>query len=389
MFSVYVAATDPLRKDIGEAVKSMKNVLLNATSSDIKEAYRECLSDNPGVLIVQADLLDQWDEAPTVLSEVTFPIVMLANPGDATAAKRAIAMGVQEFFDEGNWQEEMLPVLQKVAQPFVGPSRKQGRVILIFSPKGGVGKSTIALNLALSLGDHVRRPAALLDLDVQFGDVETMVGQSEAAMTLYDLVGGEDVNLSQLQDTLISVDPKLDVLLAPKSPEQAEDIDVAHLIEVLTHLRETYPYVVIDTAPGYNDINVAAMDFCDVIYMVITPDVVTLRTAGQALKVFLDGFHYSPKKIKLLLNRGGTKTGVDRRDIGDMLQTTVGIELPSDGSWPMRAANEGIPLVRFNEKSEFTQAIQDMAKQIVDQEHGGAPRRRPAGQSFFAKFRKK
>lgn len=365
MFTVYVASHDQLRTELTVAVKNIPGVILNGSSADLRESLEECAAEAPGVLLVDDTLLAQNVGLFEKLAAVPYPVVVLAPSADAAAARRALAIRAKDFISLDSWAEDLGPILSRVAVPIQGETRQDGRVLVVFSSKGGVGKTTLSVNLAIALAKASRQPVVIMDLDIQFGDVAPMVGDAPL-VTLFDLVKGTAaVDADMLKRAVKRVANNVYILAAPDNPEEADDVHADQVVQILHLLRETYAYVIVDTAPGYTDINVAAFDFADAILTVCTPDVVTLRTIGQALQVFYDGFHYPKDKVRIVLNRSGSKTGVETADIAQVLQTPIAFQLPSDGAFPVRAANEGHPLLLQFPDSALSRAIQSMANDLV------------------------
>ncbi|AUW94781.1 MAG: P-loop NTPase [Sulfobacillus thermotolerans] len=370
MFTVYVASRDELRNALTVAVKNIPEAILNGSSSDLRQALEECAAEVPGVLLIDDALLAQNIGLFEKVAEVPYPVVVLAAPADAQAARRALTIRAKDFISLDRWAEDLGPILSRVAVPIQGETREDGRVLVVFSSKGGVGKTTIAVNLAIGLAKASHQPVAIMDLDIQFGDVAPMVGDAPL-VTLYDLVkSGAPVDAEMLKRALKRVANNVYMLAAPENPEEADDVRAEHIVQILQLLRETHAYVVVDTAPGYTDVNVAAFDFADTILTVCTPDVVTLRTVGQALQVFYDGFHYPKDKVQIVLNRSGSRTGVETADIAQVLQSPIAYQLPSDGAFPVRAANEGHPLLLQFPDSALSRAIYSMASELVRETQG-------------------
>ncbi len=370
MFTVYVASEEELRAKLVGAVKNIPGAVLDGSSTELRQALDECAAENPGVLLIDDILLTQNVGLYEQIARVPYPVVVLASPTDAGAARRALAIKAKDFVSLDAWTQDLASILSRTATPLEGEVHRDGRVIVVFSSKGGVGKTTLSVNLGIALAKASRQPVAIVDLDIQFGDVAPMVGDAPM-VTLYDLVKGSSrVDQDTVKRALKRVANNVYVLAAPNNPEEADDIRADHIVQILQLLRETHGYVIVDTAPGYTDINVAAFDFSDMILTVCTPDVVTLRTVGQALQVFYDGFHYTQDKVRIVLNRSGSKTGVETTDIAHVLQSQISYQLPSDGAYPVRAANEGAPLISQFPDSALSRAIQHMAVELVQETEG-------------------
>lgn len=369
MFSVYLISEQDKVTGLIELIKTVPGAIVLGSSVNLRQGLKECNVEHPGVMVVDDALLENEVGLWESMADLPYPVVVIGD-GGAGAARRALAIQAKDLIPWESLTTDIAAVLTRVATPLEGKITKDGRVVAIFSSKGGVGKSTLSVNLAVALAKATRQPVALVDLDVQFGDVAAMVGEAPL-VTIFDLVRGtRHVDPELVRRALKRITNNVYLLAAPNNPEEAEEIQADHVVQILQLLRETHAYVVVDTAPGYTDINVAAFDFADLILSVCTPDVVTLRTIGQALRVFLDGFHYKPEKVRLVLNRAGSKTGVENLDVSRVLDYPVRYELPSDGAHPARAANEGKPLILRYPESPLSRAIQQMAVDLVQETEG-------------------
>ena len=371
MYTVYVAAPESLHTTLTAAVKSDSEAVFIGISSDLRQTLDECAITNPGCLVVHDDLLLENVGLMDQLSQVPYPIILI-GPETTATAKRALAIRARDLVGISTWQQDLATSLPVHALKTEGGMDEPGRVQVVFSSKGGVGKTTIAVNLALALAKVRKDPVALVDLDLQFGDVATLVGALPQA-TIYDVVAGDfgQVDRVRLERALINVPgTRVNVLAAPIRPEEADEIHPERVVRVLQLLRETHAFVVVDTGPGYSDVNVSALDFCDDVLTVCTPDVVTIRTIGQALRVFREGLRYPDGKVKIILNRAGSKTGVESQDIEKTLGTKISYQLPSDGSWPVKAANQGRPLQLLNPDSLLSRALTEMGQDMVENIYG-------------------
>ena len=370
MFTVYVASQEELRAQLVGAVKNIPDAVLEGSSTELRQALNACATNNPGILLVDDALLTQNVGLYEQMVHLPYPIVMLAAPADAGAARRALAIKAKDFISLDSGPPDLAAILSRTAIPLEEKVHYDGRVIVVFSSKGGVGRSTLSVNLAIALAKASRHPVSLVDLDIQFGDVAPMVGKAPL-VSLCDLVRHDThIKAEMMKQVLKRVANNVYILAAPNYPEEADDIRADHIAQILQLLRETHAYVVVDTAPGYTDINVAACDCADTILTLCTPDVVTLRTVGQALQVFHERFHYPKDKVRIVLHRSGSKTGVEPIDMAQVLQSPIRHQLPSDGPHPVRAANEGQPLMLQFPDSALSRAIQNLANDLVQETEG-------------------
>ncbi|PSR23932.1 MAG: hypothetical protein C7B45_01205 [Sulfobacillus acidophilus] len=364
MFSLYIAAKSPERDNLVTYFKERpEDVVLLGSSADLKTALADCARDVPGVVVLDDRLLQKAPGIAQELCSTPYPIVLLATSELSVATRYALDIKAKDLIAAHDWPTELLGALERVARPLYPRDRKLGQVLSIFSSKGGVGKTTLAVNLAVALAERNHEPVAIIDLDLAFGDVCTMLALSPK-LTIHDVV----TDPTQLKAALIPAPGNVHVLAAPLTPDQAEDIPGNELVEIIQTLREDYAFVVLDLAPGYQETNIIGLDISDTILTLCTPDVVTLRAVGQALNLFRESFRYPAEKIRLVLNRTGSKTGIERADVATILKIPRIFDLPSAGNMPVRAANQGVPFVTHEENSPLSRAIVALANELANEE---------------------
>ena len=369
MFTVYVVALDDLAADIVHIVKSVNGASLMGSTPDLREALAIVAMTLPGVLVVDDELLEAMPGMVASLQQVQCPIILLTRGQDAAAARRALNIRARDLVQVSQLAAELPSAMLRYAQRADG-DQKLGRILTIYSSKGGVGKTTLAVNLAVALGALTRRPTALVDLDLQFGDAAALLGDPPNT-TIHDLALQPQVDHTSLGRALVvTANGHVHLLAAPTVPTDAADVGGDLVAHLLTLLRESHDYVIVDTAPGVNDVNVAALDLSDDILTVVTPDVVTVRTIKQVLDLFHGGFRYPTSKVRLVMNRAGSETGLAPDDITSALNTPIEQSFPSDGTSPVRAANQGKALYLVNPDSGFAQQVKQMAARLVEEQGG-------------------
>jgi pilus assembly protein CpaE len=241
------------------------------------------------------------------------------------------------------------------------------RMITVFAPKGGVGKTTIAFNLAVALGQLGPR-TVLIDGSLQFGDMRALLKVPIDAPSLLDLPT-DRIQESDLHDVLWRDPSGIDILLAPPRVEMAEMVTVRDLEKTLSLLRRVYDAVVVDTPAVVNDINLAFLDASDTILEVVTYDSTTIHST----MVMADAFRmigYPPTKVHYLVNRADSTGGLDPEVLNRALGRVPEHSVSSGGGLVVSANNEGIPFVLADPAAAISQDIMRAASELAG--HGVA-----------------
>ena len=248
-----------------------------------------------------------------------------------------------------------------------------GRVITVFSPKGGTGKTVTAVNVAASLAKQGRR-TLLLDLDLQFGDAAIVMGL-EPDKTIYDLVVAPgELDIEKLAGYTSRHPCGLDVLPAPLRPEDAELVTESKITRLLEVARECYAAIVVDTSPFFHGPMLSTLDRTDELLVICGLDVPTLKNVRLALQT-LELLSFPSSRIRYVLNRANTKVGLSKHEVESALKVTIDAEVPSDRVVPI-SVNRGQPAVLHEPGSDFAKAIVSLAKTVLPPEQKPSRRRR-------------
>lgn len=237
--------------------------------------------------------------------------------------------------------------------------RQAGHVITVFSPKGGVGKTTMSVNIALALTALGSR-VCIVDLDLAFGDVAITL-QLIPSHTLADAAGFEDqLDWSMLQSITTEHRSGLSVLAAPTNPEGRERITATLVRRLLAQLRDHFDHVVVDTPPGFDDQVLGAFDETDEVVVVATLDVPTIKNVKVAIET-LDLLHLVRDHRHLVLNRADEEVGLTAANVAELLGVPVDLTLPSDLAVAL-ATNNGDPIVSAAPDHVVARSILDFAR---------------------------
>lgn len=242
---------------------------------------------------------------------------------------------------------------------------QRGHVITVFAPKGGVGKTTTAVNLALALADSGSRKVCLIDLDLAFGDVAITM-QLFPSHTIEEAIGGEDVlDYSMVESLLTRHEQSLMVLAAPNLPDARDRVTATLVSRMMRTLRQEFDYVVVDTAPNFDEQTLQALDETDECVIIATLDVPTLKNVKVALET-LDLLNIAQGHRHLVLNRADEAVGLDHEKVEQILGMPITVPIPSSTEIAA-ATNAGKPIVIANRDHPASKAFRALAAKLAEQ----------------------
>jgi pilus assembly protein CpaE len=236
------------------------------------------------------------------------------------------------------------------------------RLISVFAPKGGVGKTTIAFNLAVAVAQQARR-TVLIDGSLQFGDMRALLKVPVDAPSILDLPT-DRIQESDLQDVLWRDPSGVDILLAPPRVEMAEMVTVRDVDKILSILRHVYEVIVLDTASALSDINLAFLDASDTILEIVTYDSTTIHNTIAVADAFRS-IGYPASKVRYLINRSDSPGGISPDDLARALGRVPEHSVVSDGLLVVQANNEGIPFVLASPESAISRDVTRLASDLL------------------------
>ncbi len=317
-------------------------------------------------------------EIAAIREQTRTPIVVVASATAGSLLDEALNADIADVLVLPQLVDNVVFTIRKAAhakrQVTTVSRSQQGRVITVFSPKGGTGKTAIASNLASALAKQGRK-TLLLDLDLQFGDAAIVMGV-EPEKTIYDLVlAPGEMDIEKLAGYITKHQCGLDILPAPLRPEDAELVTESKITRLLEVARQTYEAIVVDTSPFFHGPMLATLDRTDELLVLCGLDVPTLKNVRLALQT-LELLSFPSRRIRYVLNRANSKVGLNTREVEAALKVTVHASIPSDRIVPI-AVNRGTPAVLSEPGSEFAKALMELATAVMTPaEKQAKPRKR-------------
>lgn len=241
------------------------------------------------------------------------------------------------------------------------------RVITIFGAKGGIGKTTLAVNLAVKLAESNKK-VALVDLDLQFGDIHIFL-DIDPTDTIAELVQEFfSSNIDSVRSFMTVHSSGVHVLCSPKSPECAEAISAEKVQSLLSLLRTYYDYVIVDTAPTFTDVTITAIESSSTIIFVTGMDISILKNSKLSLSI-LESLQQSGK-VKLVLNRSVEMSSITVADVQKILGYPIWAKIPSDYKLAVTGLNRGVPFVLSSPGSKLSLAVSEVSGMLLRGESG-------------------
>lgn len=313
-------------------------------------------------------------------------VIMMSVQGETDYLRRSMQAGAREFLIKPFSGEDLVAAVRRTHElglsrrpaPSAGtgttaptqPGREalpveHGKIVTVFSPKGGTGCSTLCINLAVALAQlKAGTRVVLVDSSLQFGDVAVLLNL-QASRSIVDLAPHVDELDSDLLETvLVGHASGVKALLAPPRPEMADRVGPGLLEKLLAMLREMYTYIVVDTANTISDITLTTLDAADRIVLVTTPDIPAIKDAKLFFEV-TDALEYPASKTILILNKADPHNGIRAEDIQASIKHPVAAQLPLDERTAALAANQGVPYMMGGRATKLAAATATLAQHVA------------------------
>ncbi|MFZ5639945.1 MAG: response regulator [Bacillota bacterium] len=371
--------------DIAETRENIKRLLyfeedmqIVGEAADGEEAFKLAEKLQPDVILMDINMPVLDGISATEQISVRFPkisIIIMSVQGEQEYLKKAMVAGAREYMVKPFSSDELTGTIKRVYEleqkrrrqigevAGAGDRKKEPQVITVFSTKGGVGKTTIVTNLAVSLLQESKQKVVIVDLDLQFGDVAVMLNvvPKRTITELIQDIGQMDAEL--MEKYLVTHASGVKVLPCPTRPEYAELITGGHVEKIIEILKQSYDFVLIDTPPFFHETTLTALDQSNQILVVVELDLPTIKNVKLSLEV-LETLHQKGK-VKMVLNRSSSDIGIKCEDMEESLGLKVVSHIPSDGRVAVAAVNKGTPFVISEPHSRIAESIRELAHLVI------------------------
>jgi pilus assembly protein CpaE len=381
-----------------------------------REAIEMASQLAPDVVLMDINMPDMDGIAATERLSAEVPsaaVVMMSVQGEADYLRRSMLAGAREFLVKPFSSDELTSSIRQVytrerdkqsriaVQPAaaaaatpallaMGADREPGepgRVVAVFGPKGGVGRTTLAVNLAVAAATELGQKTCLVDGSFQFGDVGVLLNLNPKNKSIAELIPELEQGEPESIDTfVINHSAGIRVLLAPPSPEMAELITPVIAKRMIDALRKDHDLIIVDCMSSFNDTTLAILDLADTVLTMLSLEITSIKNIRLFLEV-ADQLGYSSDKIRLVLNRADSSLGIRVADVEHSIGRRVDHTIVSDGRSVVYALNRGVPFFLSNREAQVSQDVLRLAAAVVgtkEPAEAGDPKKAAQKKSLFA-----
>jgi len=375
------------RPEIRAVLDMFPQLRVLVTNTDPQSFVSQHRDVSPDVVLVEMNgegQVPEWlEKLPQELPHAQ--VLLCSGNREPDFLIRAIQMGIREFLPMPLTQADLEGALSRVgiAKKRLKPvDNHQGRIIVVTGHKGGVGSTTIAVNLAEALGESTTEKIALVDLGRPFPDMGTFLDQ-ESNYSIVDLIENiATLDQSFIQRIMQPYGAKLSVLHGAADFKEQDSIDLESLERVFSILRSMYNYIVVDLSHWLDELFLRVLTEADMVVMLTGLTIPDLRNLKKLWPYMME-WHQDKRKIKIVVNRYDNSSGLQLRDLEHILQHPAFATLPNDYQALMQCLNQGSTLMTAGPRSKLWRGVKDLAAQVLNEigydeqeAEGAAPRKK-------------
>lgn len=334
---------------------------------DYNKGYEDIkLAENPVVILDISEDFAGLDEIAGKLKLVTSKIIITSINYSTNTIIKALRLGAKEFLPKPVLREDLVRVLSMLASISPENEVSQSKIITVYSNKGGIGKTTIAVNLAAELAKVTKDKVALVDLNLQLGDISTFLNLNppfDVNYVIRRLIDKEENILIKGFEKY--KDLSLYVLSDPSYIEQSESITTQQITPLFSALKKVFPYIVVDMSSNIDPISLKILDSSDWIMFTTIVNIPAIRNAQRCLNLFRSR-KYPSNKVKIVINRYMENDEIKIEDIENTLGESVYWKIPNNYFTIMEAINKGVSISEVNAESNIGNSFRDFAAKVSD-----------------------
>jgi len=385
--------------DIPETRENLRKLLYFEADIEIvgmaangREAIAQAKDLQPDIVLMDINMPDMDGIAASQEITQVAPmcqVIMMSVQSEADYLRRSMLAGAMDFLTKPFTSDELSNSIHRVYQmgasrraampakhadtreasdDKAGRARRQpegGKILLVYSPKGGTGCSTVAVNLAIALQQATSQKVALVDASLQFGDVGVLLHLQSRASVADAAKQIKDLDVDLLAAMLSPHQSGIQVMAAPPVPEAAETIDIDDIKTILRLLRQEFDYVLVDTWSYLDDVVLAIMDLSDRVLLVMAPEIPSIKSAKQFFEV-AEALDFPLNQIDLILNKVLPRDGIRAEQLENHINHKLRTQIDYDPKTIRQTTNQGLPLMMSEPNHPLAQQFLGLAQQEIE-----------------------
>lgn len=353
-----------ITKSFIEGLEFIENIEVFDNYQQGYEAIKN--SQNPIVIMDISEEFAELNEIADNIKLCTSKIIITSLDYSTNTIIKALRLGAKEFLPKPILKDDLIRVLTMLNSVSTESDSSQSKIISVYSNKGGIGKTTIAVNLAAELARVTKDKVALIDLNLQLGDISTFLNLNppfDVNYVMRKLVDkSEDILIKGFEKYK---DTSLYILADPSYIEQSESITPAMVTTLFAALKKVFSYIVIDMSSSIDPISLKILDSSDWILFTTIVNIPAIRNAQRCLNLFRSR-KYPKDKVKIIINRYMDNDEITLEDIENTLGETIYWKIPNNYFTIMEAINKGETITEINAKSNIGNSFRDFATRVSD-----------------------